>query len=283
MLRQRVLTAIVLLAVLLPALFYPSPWPFAVVVLGLIAAGGWEWGRLNGLGNLSALVAGAACFAACVGAWMAGWLAPGFTGLGLWTLCGLFWVVGGSWILRKGVVQWPVIPAQSRLVAGLVLLCLTWLAAVKARTIGINFLLSALALVWAADIFAYFTGRAIGGKLVSRRLAPSISPGKSWEGVWGGMVAVLLLASVWRWLDQVYAVDAPSLYSRLASLGGWQMVLALGFLTGMSVVGDLFESLVKRSAGVKDSSGLLPGHGGVLDRVDALLPTLPLAMLLISV
>jgi phosphatidate cytidylyltransferase len=94
------------------------------------------------------------------------------------------------------------------------------------------------------------------------------------------MAGVLILAFVWRWLDTAWGIKVPSLYGHLGDQGGWLMAIAVVFLAAMSVVGDLFESLVKRSAGVKDSSGLLPGHGGVLDRVDALLPTLPLAMML---
>ncbi len=137
-----------------------------------------------------------------------------------------------------------------------------------------------MVLVWAADIFAYFAGRALGGRFFARKLAPSISPGKTWEGVCGGMLGVLLCAFVWRGVDLAGATDQASLYSRLGAISLVFMVLALVFLTSMSVVGDLVESLFKRSAGVKDSSGLLPGHGGVLDRVDALLPILPLAMML---
>ena len=140
--------------------------------------------------------------------------------------------------------------------------------------------LMVLLLVWVADIFAYFAGRAFGLRLTKGKLAPSISPGKSWEGVWGGMVGVLLMAGVWIWIDTQYAVDSPSLFTRLYSRGAPFLVLATVFLTLMSVAGDLVESLVKRSAGIKDSSQLLPGHGGVLDRVDALLPTLPLALML---
>jgi phosphatidate cytidylyltransferase len=119
-----------------------------------------------------------------------------------------------------------------------------------------------------ADIAAYAGGRAFG----RHKLAPSISPGKSWEGVWSGMVGVLLLALLWTQLDQAYALGSSSLYTRLQQGFGW--------LSGMSVVGDLVESLVKRAAGAKDSSGLLPGHGGVLDRVDALLPVFPIALAL---
>ena len=142
--------------------------------------------------------------------------------------------------------------------------------------IGINFLLSILCLVWAADICAYFAGRAFG----KRKLAPAISPGKSWEGVWGGMAGVLVLALAWAWADGHWQAAVPSLYSRLVGMGLLWWLPALLFLTSMSVVGDLAESLVKRSAGMKDSSKLLPGHGGVLDRVDALLPTLPLALMI---
>jgi phosphatidate cytidylyltransferase len=166
---------------------------------------------------------------------------------------------------------------------GIAALWLAWLAVAQARVIGVNFLLSILVLVWVADIFAYFAGRAWGGRFSRSKLAPSVSPGKSWEGVWGGMAGVLALSFVWLCADGTWAISVPSLYSRLSMRGWWWMMISVVFLSGMSVVGDLLESLVKRSAGLKDSSGLLPGHGGVLDRVDALLPTLPLAMLLYSV
>jgi phosphatidate cytidylyltransferase len=142
--------------------------------------------------------------------------------------------------------------------------------------VGINFLLSVLLLVWVADIFAYFAGRAFG----RRKLAPGISPGKSWEGVWGGMAGVVLLALAWVWADSHWHATVASFYSRLNVHGVALLLAAVVFMAAMSVVGDLVESLIKRSAGVKDSSGLLPGHGGVLDRVDALLPTLPLALML---
>jgi phosphatidate cytidylyltransferase len=120
--------------------------------------------------------------------------------------------------------------------------------------------------------------------LGKRKLAPSISPGKSWEGVWSGMTAALVLALMWVLLDRSMEVDSQSLYTRLTNrVGAVAMGLAVVLLVAMSVVGDLFESLVKRAAGVKDSSGLLPGHGGVLDRVDALLPTFPIALAMASI
>jgi phosphatidate cytidylyltransferase len=146
--------------------------------------------------------------------------------------------------------------------------------------VGINFLLSILVLVWVADVFAYFAGRAFGLKFTRNKLAPTISPGKSWEGVWGGMAGVLVLALAWVGCDAALQAGVSSLYTRLAERGWWLLVISVIFLAAMSVVGDLVESLVKRSAGAKDSSALLPGHGGVLDRIDALLPTLPIAMML---
>ena len=144
-----------------------------------------------------------------------------------------------------------------------------------ARVVGLNFLLSIFCLVWVADIAAYFGGRAFG----RHKLAPSISPGKSWEGVWSGMAGVLLMAGAWVALEQRLGADSPSLYSRLGQeLGVAGAAVAIVALAGISVVGDLVESLVKRAAGAKDSSRLLPGHGGVLDRVDALLPVFPIAL-----
>ncbi len=280
MLKQRVITALVLLAVLLPALFHGDPRAFMALMLLFIAAGGWEWGRLNGLGQGASLTLGAITLAACGVSWGLGWHAA--PQAALWVPAGVAWVVCGALLLRAGVPGWPQIAAPVRLVGGLLALWLTWLAVAQARVIGINFLLSALVLVWVADIFAYFAGRAFGTRLVARKLAPSISPGKSWEGVMGGMLGVVALAAVWGWADARYGATVPSLYSLLAQAGWPVLLLAVLGLAAMSVVGDLVESLIKRSAGAKDSSGLLPGHGGVLDRVDALLPTLPLTLMLYS-
>ncbi len=277
MLKQRVITALVLLAILLPALFYPAPWPFAVVALILISAGAWEWGRLNGCGQLGALFGAFCCVVLCGMSWDLGWL---LTPLPLlWRLTGAAWVLAGAWLLRGGVAGWPKIPRAVRLVGGVLALWVGWLAVVQARVLGIEFLLSVLLLVWVADIGAYFAGKGLGGRFSKGKLAPAISPGKSWEGVWGGMVGVLLMCIVWLAFDST----GRSFYARLAAQQGLVVtLLAMVFLAALSVVGDLVESLIKRSAGAKDSSGLLPGHGGVLDRIDALLPVLPLAMMLVT-
>lgn len=280
MLKQRVITALILLAILLPALFYPSPEPFVTVALVLIAAGAWEWGRLNGCTGALSMIVAATCLGLCAVSWRLGWLERSMPAL--WGIAGAAWVLGGAWLLRRGVAGWPAIPRSLRLVGGVVALWLAWLAIAQARFIGINFLLSILVLVWVADIFAYFSGRAFGGRFSRGKLAPAISPGKSWEGVWGGMAGVVALAFVWSWADRSMGASVPSFYSRLSLHGAGLLFIAVLFMATMSVVGDLVESLIKRSAGVKDSSGLLPGHGGVLDRVDALLPTLPLAMMLVS-
>jgi phosphatidate cytidylyltransferase len=276
MLKQRVITALVLIAFLLPALFASIAWPFQALSLLLIAAAGWEWGRLNGAGVFSVGL-GVLLAAVCVLAFVAGWTdAPPHAA---WWGATLVWVLGGAFVISGGPSTWPVIPSSLRCLVGLVLLWTAWLALAAAKGVGVNFILSVFCLVWAADIAAYFGGRAFG----RRKLAPAISPGKSWEGVWSGMLGALALAAFWLWLDGAFRMDSASLYSRL--YGRFGLVGVVGvvvFLSAMSVVGDLFESLVKRAAGAKDSSALLPGHGGVLDRVDALLPVFPIALALIT-
>lgn len=277
MLRQRIITALVLVGLLLAALTMSQAWPFALLTLALIAAAGWEWGRLNQAGSSLSVAMGG--MLALAGGWAlaSGWQSAVPSAI-WWASTGL-WVFAATMALRSGPKQWPQLPRTARWVLGLVALWVAWLAIAHAHAVGINFLLSVLCLVWMADVAAYFGGRAFG----RRKLAPSISPGKSWEGVWSGMLGVLALAVVWVWIDTRFSVDGPSFYSQLWHNHGW-VVSGLGLLVlcGLSVVGDLVESLVKRAAGAKDSSSLLPGHGGVLDRVDALLPMLPAAMALAS-
>jgi len=280
MLKQRILTALVMLAVFLPATFYSTATPFGVVTLVMVACAAWEWARLCGYGQAFALGAGMVCAVSCFAAW---YLGLPFVQVGaVWLAMGVFWVLASAWVLRAGAAAWRAVPGAVRLAGGVVLLWAAWLAVMQARVVGLNFMMSILALVWAADIGAYFAGRALGGKFFANKLAPTVSPGKTWEGVFGGLTTVTLIALVWIYVDAHQAVDSKSLYSRLLDMGGLKLFLGIVFLTTMSVVGDLVESLFKRSAGVKDSSNLLPGHGGVLDRVDAMLPTLPLAMMLVS-
>lgn len=274
MLKQRIITALILLAVLLPAMFHSAIGPFAALTLLLVAAAGWEWARMNGRGAQSSRAVGGLLAGAMLLFWWLGGLDRNW--LAIWWAAFAVWLLVSLVMLRRGVVGWQAWPVLPRLVMGLLLLACAWLALVQAHQVGLVFLLSVLTLVWAADIFAYAGGRAWG----RRKLAPTLSPGKSWEGAISGFVGVCLLALFWLWFDQRFATASPSLFSRLWSAGPLRLAGALVLLTTTSVVGDLLESLVKRGAGMKDSSQLLPGHGGVLDRVDALLPVLPTAMLL---
>jgi len=271
MLRERVITALVLLALLVPAVLAASPLPFELLTLLLIGAAGWEWARLCALPPAASVASGVL-------------LALGLAAIGplwgleipveAWLVVTVLWIVGGAIALRAGPGGFLRLGAGMRFVVGWLLIGAAWAALVAARERGLPFLASVCALVWAADIFAYFVGRAIG----KRKLAPTISPGKSWEGAIGGLVSVLVLA--------VLVASLPSardnLFSLLHARFGWfGMLLACAGLVALAIVGDLVESLAKRAAGAKDSSRLLPGHGGVLDRIDALLPVFPAALALV--
>lgn len=275
MLRTRIITALVLVVPFLLSLTTVALWPFALFTLVFIAAAGWEWGRLNQAPGAVAVGMALALAAACAAAYAADWMTD--TPAAAWWLACAVWLAGGLVALKSGPSQWPHLPRVARWVIGLVALWAAWLAMGRARAVGINFMLSVFCLVWMADVAAYFGGKAWG----RRKLAPSISPGKSWEGVWSGMAGVLALALLWQWIDRTFPVDGPSLYTHLAThVGAVATVMTLLALSAVSVVGDLVESLVKRAAGMKDSSRLLPGHGGVLDRIDALLPVFPVALAL---
>ncbi|MBA4265409.1 MAG: phosphatidate cytidylyltransferase [Comamonadaceae bacterium] len=276
MLRQRIITALLLLAVLLPALFYSDTHPFTALSLLLVMTGGWEWARLHGCRSGVSLSLGLLMGLVMALFWFLGGLDRSWR-MG-WIVVGMMWVALAIGMLYRGVAGWAAWPVSLRLWIGLVLICCAWLALVQARQRGLEFLLSVLLLVWMADVAAYFGGKAFG----RRKLAPSISPAKSWEGAISGLFGVCLLAACWLWADAGGLGNQASLYARLWQWGPLLGVVSLLFLVTMSVIGDLLESLVKRSAGVKDSSQLLPGHGGVLDRVDALLPVLPLSMMLVT-
>lgn len=278
MLQQRIITALLLLAILVPSIIHPNPLGFVTVTGVLIAAGAWEWARLIGLSQRWALASGLLCAASCFSLWLAdGLLRPIPL---VWLALGASWVLLSGWLLVAGVPAWGKVPQGLRWLGGLLALCGAWMALVQARLVGVNFLFSLLALVWVADICAYVAGRLLGGRFITQKLAPSMSPGKTWEGVIGALLGVVGCSYLWRWVESSNGWPATSLYDHLNLVSPHFLWVSLVFLTTMSVVGDLMESLFKRSAGVKDSSGLLPGHGGVLDRIDALLPVLPLAMLL---
>lgn len=282
MLKQRVITALVLLVVVLLCLSVPWDWPFVVLVTVALGIAAWEWARLNAYNDVLARAAGVTFGFTVFVAWLNGWAGVNLPVL-LWLLFVLGWLAAAVAMLRGGTAGWLAWPRELRLLAGLLVLAAVWLAVLQAFDQGVNYLLSLMALVWMADIGAYFAGRAFGQKLVPRKLAPTVSPGKSWEGVFGGMAGVLVLAALWAWLDQALAgAGGRSFYSMVAQQGWPVLVVVCVALAGMSVLGDLLESLVKRAAGAKDSSAILPGHGGILDRIDGLLPVMPAGMLVLA-
>ena len=267
MLRQRVLTAVVLLLVLAGVLGSGSLLAFYLTLAIFFGAACWESLCLFEVRLALPLAIAAAMLLPVMADRSPGdWTA-------LATLCVLIWALRFVPALKFGLP--PTGGPRGYLFAIVYLLslfgCFIAIAGLFQRSA--LFLISAMAIVWVADIGAYFAGRAFG----RRKLAPSISPGKSWEGVAGGWLAVLLLAGV---TTQVPALSESFTAMLQARYGWWLWLLLMSLLVAASVVGDLFESLMKRRAGVKDSSALLPGHGGVLDRIDALVPVMPLAFLI---
>ena len=266
MLKDRVLTAIVLLFGLLGAVFLLPASLWLVVCAALCGAAAWEWGALarfdHGLRVSTAVAFTAAC--ALLG-WSAGLGSGQLGGAGalvpLYVFSGLFWIfVVPLWLRGKWALSNPMLAS----LVGFIVLVPTALAMMQLRTMGPWVLLGTMAVVWVADIAAYFSGRAFG----RHKLAPSISPGKTWEGAAGAAVAVLVFGF------GMLAMRGAELQGGVAVIAG--VLLAW---TAVSIVGDLFESLLKRQAGLKDSGSILPGHGGVLDRIDSLTSTLPLVAL----
>jgi phosphatidate cytidylyltransferase len=269
-LKQRVITAIVLLALLVGALAW-STVAFELLATAIVAAALGEWMQLVGWPRGPA-VAGAAAFGAVafvVALVMPQWVEQALVPLSL--LATVVWAALAVLLLQPDAMSVRMPRGVSTALA-LLMMSAAWVALVHFLLEGVVVLLSVLVIVWLADTAAYFAGRAFG----KRKLAPHISPGKTWAGVGGAVVAVIGVAVIAR----LVAPDAGLLSNRLLATLGVVGAALLGAIVLLSIVGDLFESLLKRQAGVKDSSHLLPGHGGFYDRVDALLPTLPLAALL---
>ena len=271
MLKTRIITAIVLMAVLLPILFLLPPNYLGAFFLVALLAAAWEWSRMLAPEAKKAAWL-YATFCLVIILFLLGMQAVSWQ-FSLLMMSVLFWIFLAPFILAKGMnlsLQ-KFKPFYS--ILGLIILPATWFALVFLRELGLVFLLSSMALVWVADIGAYFIGKAFG----KHKLAAQISPGKSIEGAIGGLVLCYLYAL----LCVVYLPLGDTLFGAWAIRFGWvPMFLMVTVLVAFSVFGDLFESQLKRLAGVKDSSHLLPGHGGVLDRVDALIPTMPIAALL---
>lgn len=270
MLKMRVITASVLLAVLLTVTFSQSFVFFALVTAAFFGAAAWESFRLfrNAQPVLGAVL------------WTSAFVFIVFKGdvsraILLFGICAAIWALRLVPSLAFGLP--PVDGFANRLLNGIygiaILGCFIAITVLFQRSPV--YLLSVMAVVWVADIGAYFAGKAFG----KHKLAPSISPGKSWEGAIGGWLAVLAIAAVTALYPPLAATFAAKMQQKLGWLG---FAAVMTLLVAASIVGDLFESQLKRRVAMKDSSNLLPGHGGVLDRIDALIPTLPLAVLLDS-
>jgi phosphatidate cytidylyltransferase len=271
MLARRILTAAVLIALVLGALFFLTPRTFGVVLLLVVVIGAHEWARLVGLaGARWLLFVGAIVFFGILLLFGPFVFERGFPTAVVLSVCGaatLFWLlIAPPWV----ILRWKPHSQIALAVVGWIVLTGAWMALVELKARSPSLVLAAMAIVWIADTAAYFGGRAYG----KRKLAPEVSPGKTWEGVYFGIAAV----GVYALLLAFFAEAA----GYRGSVGAATIALWVAFaaaLAAISVVGDLFESLLKRHAGVKDSGHLLPGHGGVLDRTDALLAAMPPAAL----
>jgi len=262
MLKTRIITAVVLLLVFSLGLAFSSIDVFALGLSVIVAAGAWEWGRMSGLIHEDAQTG----YAALVGV---------VALIALYLPYSESWI---QWLMLAGMLFWLSVPAlfylsprQPAIVSpnsallgiGFLMLAVAAVAIQYLRSFAPEasswLLLYALSIVWFMDIGAYFSGRRFG----QRKLAPSISPGKTWEGVYGGLVVTGVL-----WLVVMLAAD-------FAEGNRFKLLVATLLAAMMSVLGDLYESRIKRAADIKDSSQLLPGHGGVLDRLDGVLGALP--------
>lgn len=263
MLKQRIITALILLPIALCGFFLLEGSGFALFIGLVVTLGAWEWARLAGLAAQSIRVAYAAVVA------LALFVMHILPGLAPWVLGAavLWWGVATYLVLTYPQSREHWASAACKLVIGLLILLPAWqgLILIKQEPLGNWLIMAVMVLVWGADIGAYFSGRAFG----KRKLAPQVSPGKSWEGVYGGLLLSLVITAI------VGFVRDWSFAQMLMGLFGAAVIVFI------SVVGDLTESMFKRQSGIKDSSNLLPGHGGVLDRIDSLTAAIPVFAVLL--
>ena len=252
---RRVRTAAVLLAVFVPAVLWAPSWLWAFLMACVVGMAAFEWARLSHFPLVLARVY-AGLLALCALAlphvlgddWPMAQAVLILAAVAFWLLAAPLWLLG----------RWQNQISFVRAAVGVLLLVPTWVALVYLHERGPSTLIGVMAVVWIADTAAYFAGRQFG----RHKLAPAISPGKTWEGVAGALVALALYSLILSLM-----IDMPLLPLFLIAAG----------LLYVSVLGDLFESWIKRVSGMKDSGDVLPGHGGVLDRIDALTSTLPIA------
>ena len=269
MLKTRIITALILAPIAIGGIFFLSPLGFALFTGAIITLGAWEWANMSGIES----PAGRVGYALATAILLYGLLNVPFVAV-LW-LSLLWW--GVCFLLVRsypgGSEKWGSLPARA--VMGLFVLVPAWVGLNHLRTGGFQFgdstnnlllILYVFCVVWVADIGAYFAGRAFG----KAKLAPRVSPGKSWAGVWGGLMAVGVFALVVSWLASAGTVQTS-------------LLIVASLATGLvSVLGDLLESMLKRHRGIKDSSQLLPGHVGIMDRIDSLTAAIPVFALIIT-
>ncbi len=263
MLKTRIITALGLLAVFIPALFYlPNIyWVIGTLIISLLAL--YEWAGMIQLSskqrNIYLVVAAFAGSLLVYLITQQGFHWFFFQSLNIFFMAALFWLfIVPFWMAKK----WYFHNKWLMSALGLLLMAAMWMAFICAKGADPWLLLSLLATIWIADSAAYFVGKNFG----KHKLAPNISPGKTWEGVMGALIAVTIFAAVLHaCFDEIPFAIFPLL---------WVVTL-------LGVLGDLFESLMKRHANLKDSGDMLPGHGGILDRIDGIIPSLPIAILII--
>ncbi len=271
MLKTRVITAAVLLAVFAGAWFVSLPLFETLMAAAFMAALG-EWLKMLGASKSTAIGAAAATTLAAGFATFEGLLPPADV------LFGIMAVVTAAWVVLTGLLFAARNTGfrMNRMLSGVlawVFPITTWLAFMVTMGRGLVFMLSVFAVVWLADISAYFCGRAFG----KTKMAPAVSPGKTWAGAVGAVVFVFLFAAAaFEWLPRDL-IFTSLVFERMGYVAGFAAVF---LLVAMSIAGDLFESAQKRQAGVKDSSNLLPGHGGFYDRFDSAQAVFPAAALL---
>lgn len=321
MLKSRVITAIILLVLFLLAVFMLPDGGWAALVTVVVLQSAAEWSRLSRFGHTTANLFWGLTLAVMLGLiWFDASHTPEqtlYTHVAVFTLSAILWlVVVPAWLIAGWKIRLPAsdtllekplairldeqttlakslvmansadsgrkqgdgMPAsdaaQRRFMPSLLMALVGWVVLIPTGLAMLDlrfghpwWLLGMMSLVWVADISAYFAGRKYG----KTKLAPSISPGKTWEGVAGAMLGVSVCVLL-AWSFSPYSKHVAFLPSLLIASWCW---------VGLAVIGDLFESAIKRQAGVKDSGALLPGHGGLLDRIDALTSTLPIAALAI--
>ena len=265
MLRLRIITALCMLAVFLPALFFMPPMLFSIATVPLVLAAGWEWSRLAKIRSVAArvgylLLIVISLFVASYWLGLPDTFDPEraqqllLVAVGVWAFIFL-WIQG----YPSSAILWSARPVLGLL--GLILLAFTWIAIVTILDYesGQWLLLLAVVIIALADIGGFFAGKYFG----KHKLAPIISPGKTWEGFAGGLVLEVILVGSLVWF----------MFGNVSVIGLWLLVILVALY---SVLGDLFVSMIKRHSGVKDSGQLLPGHGGVLDRIDGVMAGLPM-------